>query len=105
MVRASEPNDCYMTGADLLAELTTEESNEDVYAIRSHALGYISAVVDSHQLFHMAEDFPPVFCFPDVNLGEVASLLADALSSEPDLLDANAASLIVRVLRTNFPAL
>ena len=98
------PTNCYMTGADLLADLQVSEEVEECWAARSHALGYISAVVDAHQAFRAVERFPSVFDFPTLSAGDLNQLIADKLAEEPDYLDANAASLIARILQAEFPS-
>ena len=95
---------CYLTGADLLADLQVPEDAEECWAARSHALGYISAVVDAHQAFRAVEKFPAVFDFPTLSAGELNERIAERLAAEPDYLDANAASLIARILQSEFPA-
>lgn len=97
------PTNCFMTGADLLADLQVSEDAEECWAARTHALGYISAVVDAHQAFRWAEKFPSVFDFPKLSAGDLNQLIADRLAQEPAYLDANAASLIARILQTEFP--
>ena len=97
------PVSCYMTGADLLADLQVAEEDEACWAARSHALGYISAVVDAHQAFRAVEKFPAVFDFPTLSAGELNNRIADRLAAEPEFLDANAASLIARILQSEFP--
>lgn len=94
---------CFMTGSDLLADLQVPEESEECWAARTHALGYISAVVDSHQAFQAAEGFLPVFGFPAVSVGELNQLIADRLAAEPEYLDANAASLVIRIMQSEFP--
>jgi Rap1a immunity proteins len=97
------PISCFITGSDLLADLDISDDAEECWACRSHALGYISAVIDAHQTFHAAEGFAPVFAFPQISAGELNRLIADKLKQEPDYLDANAASLVVRILQAEFP--
>jgi hypothetical protein len=97
------PVDCYLTGADLLADLQVSEDAEECWAARSHALGYISAVVDAHQAFRAVEHFPAVFDFPSLSAGDLNERIADRLAAEPDYLGANAASLIARILQSEFP--
>jgi hypothetical protein len=97
------PTSCYLTGADLLADLQVSEDAEECWAARSHALGYISAVVDAHQAFRAVEKFPAVFDFPSLSAGDLNQRIADRLAAEPDYLDANAASLVARILQSEFP--
>ena len=97
------PVTCYITGADLLADLQVSEDDEACWAARSHALGYISAVVDAHQAFRAVEKFPAVFEFPSLSAGDLNQRIADRLAAEPEFLDANAASLIARILQSEFP--
>jgi hypothetical protein len=94
---------CYMTGNDLLADLQIDEDSEECWAARSHALGYVSAVIDAHQVFQVAEGFPPVFSFPELKAGELNQIIANGLASEPATLDANAAGLVLRILQREFP--
>jgi hypothetical protein len=92
-----------MTGDDLLRDLRISEDEEECWAARSHALGYISGLIDAHQVFQQAERFPPVFEFPKLSAGELNDLVAEELEKEPDFLDANAAGLVLRILQKRFP--
>jgi|SRR6185312_575260 len=104
MVRVGPPVESFMTGDDLLRDLRISEDEEECWAARSHALGYIGGLIDAHQIFQQAEGFPPVFVFPKLSAGELSALIAEELEREPDLLDANAAGLVLRILQKRFRA-
>ena len=93
-----------MTGGDLLRDLRISDDEEECWAARSHALGYIGGLNDAHQIFQQAEGFPPVFELPKLSAGELNALVADELEKEPEFLDANAAGLVLRILQNRFPA-
>ena len=103
MARFGPPVDSFMTGNDLLQDIRVSEDEEECWAARSHALGYISGLIDAHQVIQQAERFPPVFRFPNLSAGELNGLVADELENEPDYLDANAAGLVLRILQKRFP--
>ena len=103
MTDGEPPVQTFMTGEDLLRDLRISEDDEACWAARSHALGYVSGLIDAHQIFQQVESFPPVFAFPKLSAGELNSLVAEELEWEPDLLDANAAGLVLRILQAKFP--
>jgi hypothetical protein len=92
-----------VTGEDLLVNLRFPEDREECWAARSHAFGYISGIIDSHQVIAEVENISRVFEFPQLGASELSDLVAKALEQEPDLLDANAAGLVLRILQKNFP--
>jgi hypothetical protein len=92
-----------VTGEDLLVNLRFPEDQEGCWAARSHAFGYISGIVDAHQVIAKVENIPCVFEFPQLGPTELSNLVADALEGEPDFLDANAAGLVLRILQKHFP--
>jgi hypothetical protein len=93
----------FMAGQDLLADLQIPEEDEACWAARSHALGYVSGIIDAHQIMQQAEGFAAVFSFPQVSAGELNDLVATELAQTPEDLDANAAGLVLRVLQKCFP--
>jgi Rap1a immunity proteins len=95
--------DTFITGEDLLKDLKIADDDEACWAARSHALGYISGLIDAHQIFQQVERFPAVFTFPTLSAGELNDLIAGELEREPDVLDANAAGLVFRILQEKFP--
>jgi hypothetical protein len=104
MARVGPEVESFMTGNDLLRDLRISEEEEECWAARSHALGYISGLIDAHQIFQQAEGFPPVFAFPKLSAGGLNDLIAQELEQEPNFLDANAAGLVLRILQRRFPA-
>lgn len=94
-----------VTGEDLLVNLRFPEDREGCWTARSHAFGYISGIIDSHQVIAEVENISPVFEFPQLGATELSNLVADALEQEPDFLDANAAGLVLRILQNCFPPL
>jgi len=98
------PVQSFMTGDDLLRDLRISEDEEECWAARSHALGYISGLIDAHQIFQHTERFPPVFEFPNLSAGDLNALIAEELETDPDFLDANAAGLVLRILQKRFAA-
>jgi hypothetical protein len=103
MARSEQPVMTFMTGQDLLADLEIPEDDEACWAARSHALGYVSGIIDAHQIMQAAEGFAAVFSFPPVSTGELNDLIARELARHPHDLDANAAGLVLRILQEHFP--
>ncbi len=104
MAKSGGSVSCYMTGEDLLSELQLRQDDENYCTARSHALGYIGAVIDAHALFREVEQFPAVFDLTSPQLGHLAEIISKDLSDERPLLDGTAASLIVRILQRHFPS-
>lgn len=104
MIDAQALPHAFLTGQDLLADLQIPEEDEACWAARSHALGYISGVLDAHQNLRETEGFAPVFSFPGISAGDLNELVARELARRPEDLDANAAGLVIRILYEQFPA-